>query len=206
MVDDVPMPSALFDSPRPTDPGQHSVTASAQGFKSTTVVVTVPEGGEAAAGLRLEPAPAPVAVASPGASPSAPTPAAAPAPAVAVTATVAPAPSGGGSLAPAVTALVVGGVGVGVGAIFGIIAIGDKSTLDSQCGPTKKGCTSPSDVSALNTSSWVSNIGFGVGVVGLAVAGVLFATHRGPEKAASTSPWIAPVIGLGSAGLEGTFQ
>jgi hypothetical protein len=100
----------------------------------------------------------------------------------------------------------VGGVGVAVGTIFGLVAIGDKSTLDGQCGASKKGCSSQSDVSALNTNSWVSNVGFGVGVIGLAVGGVLLATHHGPEKAASTSPWIAPVIGLGTAGVEGTFQ
>jgi hypothetical protein len=202
-VDDVAMPSALFDSARPTDPGQHSVTATAPGFKSTMVVVTVPEGGEAAAGLHLEPLPpAPVAVAP------APAPAAAAPPASAVTATAAPASRGGSSLAPAFTSLVVGGVGVAVGTVFGIIAIGDKSTLDGQCGATKKACTSQPDVSALNTNSWVANIGFGVGVIGLAVAGVLFATHHGSESAASgsTSPWIVPVVGLGTAGVEGTFQ
>jgi len=114
--------------------------------------------------------------------------------------------AGGSSLAPAFTALVVGGVGVAVGTVFGLVAIGDKSTLDGECGATKKACTSQSDVSALDTNSWVANIGFGVGVVGLAIAGVLFATHHGPEQAASTSLWIAPVVGLGTAGIEGTFQ
>jgi hypothetical protein len=125
---------------------------------------------------------------------------------VTVTATAAPPASGGSSLAPAFTALVVGGVGVAVGTVFGLIAVGDKSTLDGQCGSTKKGCSSQSDVSALNTNSWVSNVGFGVGVVGLAVAGVLFATHHGQEQATSGSPWISPVVGLGTAGVEGTFQ
>jgi|SRR5580692_5298148 hypothetical protein len=206
MVDDVPMPSALFDSARPTDPGQHAVTASAPGFKSSTIVVTVPDGGEVAAGLRLEPLPpAPVAVAAPATAPAA-APPPLPGAAVTVTATAAPPPGGGSSLAPAFTALVVGGVGLAVGTVFGVIAIGDKSTLDGECGATKKACTSQSDVSALDTNSWVANIGFGVGVVGLAIAGVLFATHHGPEQAASTSLWIAPVVGLGTAGIEGTFQ
>jgi hypothetical protein len=102
--------------------------------------------------------------------------------------------------------LVIGGVGVGVGSVFGVVALGAKSTLDGACGPTKKACPKQSDVDALSTDAWVSNIGFGVGVVGLAVGVILLATHHGPEKTATSAPHVTPWVGLGSAGVGGTFE
>ncbi|MGH7436804.1 MAG: hypothetical protein ACRENE_14110, partial [Polyangiaceae bacterium] len=117
--------------------------------------------------------------------------------------------SGGAQGAPppvaAIALLAVGGVGVAVGTIFGVLAMGAKSTLDGECGPTKKACTKQSDIDALNTDAVVSDVGFGIGVAGLAIGTVLLVTHKGSETA-SARPGVVPWVGLGSAGLRGTFE
>ncbi len=227
-VDGASVPSALFDTSRPTDPGVHEVKATAPGYLVVTTTATVKDGGEASVSLKLDPdpaasappppppAPAPpasgavvvVAPAAQGAPPaSAPSPAPVPA---------APEPRGGGHGA-AIGAFVVGGVGITVGTVFGILALGTKSTLDSACGSGKKDCpsTSQSDISSLSTKATVSTIGFGVGVVGLAVGLVLLAVSHesgGPPPGAQAalvpppSVRVVPWVGLGAAGLGGTFQ
>jgi hypothetical protein len=101
--------------------------------------------------------------------------------------------------------LVVGGVGVGLGTVFGVLAMGAKSTLDGECGPSKKECPKQSDIDTLNTDAVLADVGLGVGVVGLAIGAVLLATHHS-ESGASTAPHVTPWVGLGSAGIGGTFE
>ena len=187
------------------------MSASSAGFKTATATITLTDGGESTASLRLDPDPsAAAAVPAPaGATPAAPgtAPAGTPAAPAAATTTVAPPGGAQGGQPPvaAIAMLVVGGVGVGVGTVFGVIAMGAKSTLDGECGPTKKACTKQSDIDALNTDALVSDVGFGVGVVGLAIGTVMLVTHKGSETA-STRPGVVPWVGLGSAGLRGTFE
>jgi hypothetical protein len=107
---------------------------------------------------------------------------------------------------PAIVSFVAGGVGVAVGSIFGVLALSTRSTLNNECGPTKQTCSNPSDVSALATNAWVSNVGFGVGIVGAALGTVFLLTHHGSQTVGSPSPRITPWIGVGSAGLGGSFQ
>jgi hypothetical protein len=218
-VDGAPVSSALFDVGRPTDPGSHDVQAAAQGFKTATTTVTLTDGGESTATLHLDPDPN--AAAASAAAPAAAAGGAAGAPAATATATApgqpAAAPAGVTSATPsqpaaapappvaAIAMLVVGGVGVGIGTVFGVLAMGAKSTLDGECGSTKKACTKQGDIDALNTDAIVSDIGFGVGVVGLAVGTVMLVTHKSSD-AGSTHKGIVPWIGLGSAGLRGTFE
>jgi hypothetical protein len=94
---------------------------------------------------------------------------------------------------------------VGIGTVFGVLAMGAKSTLDGECGPTKKACTKQGDIDALNTDAIVSDIGFGVGVVGLAIGTVMLVTHKSSDTGRAHKG-IVPWIGLGSAGLRGTFE
>jgi hypothetical protein len=211
-VDGAPVLNALFDAGRPTDPGNHDVQASAPGFKTASTTVTLKDGGEATASLRLDPDPnataaaaaAPAPAPAPGAEPAAGQPAGAPAPQAATQ----PAP-GGEQKAPlpvaAIALMAAGGVGIVVGSVFGVMALGNKSTLDNNCGPTKKTCPSQGDIDSLNTNAWVSNIGFGVGIVGLAVGGILLATNHPSQKTGSSHPEVHPLIGIGTAGVGGSF-
>jgi hypothetical protein len=205
-VDGVAVPQALLDADRPTDPGSHDVTASAAGYKTVTASVAVGEGAESAVSLKLDvdpnavaAAPSPASTASPAAVP--PTVAAVPPPSSAH----------GGERTAAIASFVVGGVGLAVGTVFGILALGTKSTLDSNC--VNKVCapSQQSDIDSLSTKATVSTIGFGFGIAGVAVGAVLFAVsaHSHGEataKVAPVKPHVEPWIGVGSAGVGGTFQ
>jgi hypothetical protein len=107
---------------------------------------------------------------------------------------------------PAYVALGAGGVGVAVGSVFGVLALSTKSTLDSHC--TNKLCPpgEQSDIDALHLDSILSTVGFGVGVVGLAVGTYLLVGTGEGSRPATGSASIRPWIGPASAGLTGVFQ
>jgi hypothetical protein len=200
-VDGVNVPAALFDSDRPTDPGDHEVAATAAGFKRAVSAVRLADGAQQTVSLALEPDTT-VAPPPPAGGAQVPPPSTAPPPAAP------PAEPRGSSPALAFVALGVGGAGIVVGSVFGVLALGTKSTLDGAC--TNKSCpaSSKNDIDSLSTQAWVSNIGFAVGAVG-AVAGVvlLVTSHHGSEKQEATrAPHIEPWVGLGAAGLGGTFE
>ena len=110
-------------------------------------------------------------------------------------------------------AYVIGGVGVAgiaVGSVTGIMVFGKKSTVKDQCVGTT--CSS-SGVSAANsgkTLAIVSDIGFGVGIVGLATSAVLLLTQPKAEASAQApvprwEPLLAGTPGGAWAGLGRRF-
>ena len=212
-VDDMGVPSALFDADRPTDPGAHQVKAVAAGFKTATADVSLQDGATATISLTLEPDPNSVAPPVSTGVPAAANPPGAAASSAGAPATAPPPPaasSGGGNKGLAIGSLVVGGVGVVVGSVFGVLALGSKSSLDSAC-PTKTTCPSSSQgtISSLGTNATVSTVGFGIGIVGVVVGAILLATSHGSDAQpapGTSSARLTPWLGLGAAGLEGTFQ
>jgi hypothetical protein len=93
-------------------------------------------------------------------------------------------------------------VGVGVGTTFGIVSMGHKSDADALCRDGKCPPPAHSALDAANTTATISTIGFvaaGVGV-GIAAAGFLLVKKPPPQTATVT-----PIIGLGSAGVVGSF-
>jgi len=182
------------------------VKATAPGFVDATQSVQLTEGGSAGVTLTLKPdanavAPVPAPVAAPTGAPP-------PAPAPDVT-------RSGGSKTLPIILLAAGGVGLAVGSVFGVMALGTKSSLDSACSGKVCPQSSQSDIDSLGTQATISTIGFGVGIVGAAL-GVYFlvTSGRGGETAGAATARSAPArsldvqpwIGLGSAGLGGTFQ
>jgi hypothetical protein len=140
-------------------------------------------------------------------APPPPTPSTAPGGAAVSTGTTPAAPpEGGGNLAPAWISLAVGGVGIAVGSIFGAMALGTKGTLSNKC-DSNKICpsTEQSDINALSTDAIVSDIGFGVGVVGLGLAAYFFLTNHGDEQT-SSALHVTPYFAGNGAGLTGTFR
>ncbi len=116
-----------------------------------------------------------------------------------------------------VPAAVVAGVGVAglaVGTIFGVATISNKNSLNTECN-AQKACpaSAQGDIDAFSRNGIISTIGFGVGVAGLGVGTYLFVRERnkGSESAMTPSaernrgPTVSPWIGLGSAGLTGSF-
>jgi len=90
---------------------------------------------------------------------------------------------------PAYVSFGIGGAGVVVGAIFGVLALSQASTATKDCKPDGRCPASEADdASAAKTKGWVSTIGFGVGVVGVATGIILLATGGKGSKSAAVSP------------------
>jgi tetratricopeptide (TPR) repeat protein len=121
---------------------------------------------------------------------SAPAPTAPPPPAPVPSATssatpppIAPEPP---SRVPIYVAFGVGAAGVAVGSIFGALALSQASDVEDACPGGKCGRNDQvgpqADAQdAARTKAWVSTIGFGVGVIGVAAGIVLLATQSEPS-------------------------
>jgi hypothetical protein len=103
----------------------------------------------------------------------------------------------------------VGGVGVVVTTVFGLLALGNKSSLDAACGSDKTSCpaSSQSDISSLHTNSIVSDVGLGVGIVGVGVGVILLLLHKGTPAPSDKAAVVRfePRPSLGGSGLRVIF-
>lgn len=178
----------------PVNPGEHNIGADADGYDSADTSISLPEGAHKTVSLTLNPAP--------GKKP------------------VEEKPEKSSSGGPKWPALISAGVGVGglaLGAAFGVLAFDEANKAKSYC----KGnvCPNlPEVVDARNVSianGNVSTAGFVIGGVGLAGAVVLWLTvgmsggdkDKAKEKTEEKKEAIhvLPYVGVGSAGLVGTF-
>jgi hypothetical protein len=199
-VDGESMPSVLLDNERPTDPGAHHVVATGDGLSTATADVSLSDGQSQRISMRLESAasasPAP---AGPSAAPLSQAPLSQP-----------PAPSSAPSSPNHTAAFVTFGIGAAgliFGSVFGVLALSDKSRLDSVNGcPGACPPSSQSDVDAIHRDALLSTIGIGVGVVGAAVGTILFVSAHSDESPRAARIELRPWIGPGSAGVGGTFQ
>ncbi len=94
-------------------------------------------------------------------------------------------------------------VGVGVGATAGILSMGKKSDLDSQCRDGKCPPNAHDTLDSANTLATISTIGFIGAGVGLALAGVGFALGRSAPKKGTVV--VQPIVGLNGGGFVGAF-
>ncbi len=171
-LDGVDFPEAAWGTKVPIDPGEHSVVVSAPGRKNyeTTVAVGASASDKSVTIPRLELLPE-------GAAPLAPpTPSASQQPSAD---TVTPPPSS----VQKTLGYVVGGVGlvgIGLGSAFGVMAISKRSDSDKLCSTAT--CSGPTGQEAVSLNedaqsfATISNIGFGVGIVGLVAGTVLVLT------------------------------
>lgn len=170
-IDNEAINAAGIGVPRPIDPGQHTVKASAEGYVPAETTFQVAEAGSAEAKLTLakDPNAKPATVAGPG-----PTTA----PGTTVTTTKR-------DHTMAIIALGVGGAGLVFGGVTGILAMGKHSDLDKACPDGKCTPTLQSDVDSYHTMATLSTIGFIVGGVGVAAGAVLW--FVGPKKEVQAS-------------------
>jgi len=194
-----PVPEALIGAERPTNPGTHEVTATAPGYKPTSATVTLTEGGHQDITLLLEKDPNAVAALPP--TPVAPvTPAGVPPQTL-------PEAAPKKNNTAAYVLLGVGGAGLIVGSVTGGLALSKASDCPN------KVCATQSDLDSAKSMATVSTIGFGVGIVGVAVGTVLLLTGNHSEEAAPAAASthrarklaLQPWIGATSAGLMGAF-
>ncbi len=177
------------------DPGTHHVTASAPGFETFTVTITLPESKtETIAVPNLAPRPAAPVVSS-AEKPAQP-------------AEPEPAPTGSIARSRKLLALGLGGAGValvGVSLVFGSQASSKNSDAEKLCGPDLA-CTdmaaftqSKQLVSDAKSKATVSTVLFGVGLAAIAGGVVVLVTApREPERATAR---LVPVVHDGGAGL-----
>ena len=177
---DVLLGPSLLGSAVPLDPGSYTVTASAPGrrpwkttvdvaeaeFKSVQVPELEPEAAPAPA-PELPPAPRAVVEAPPAAPPVA-----------------APPPATGGHA----VGWIIGGTGVAalaVGAGFGLASFSSYHDAESLC-PSHRNCSidALSARSSATARAWVSNVAFGVGLVGTGIGTWLLLSGRHAAPAA----------------------
>lgn len=158
------------------NPGEHALTADAEGMTRATQHVSVAEGQETEVTLHL----------------------------VSAAPTAAPPAVKSGSKVPAIIALSVGGAGLAVGAIFGGLALSDKGDADAYCKDGRCTPSAQSSIDASLTKGNVSTAAFIVGGVGVALGTVLWFTV-GSKKTEPEQARVTPWIGAGELGFRGRF-
>ena len=196
------VPKALLGVERPTDPGTHEVIANAPGYLPAKTSVELTEGGKQTVTLRLTPDPNAVVTPPPVA---ATTP---PAEQTPDTRPPAQAEHSSGNKTLAYVLLGVGGVGVITGSVTGLLALGKKGDLD--CPEKQCSGDSADDLDSANTMATISTIGFAVGLPAAAVGTILLLTgSSSSEKSGSKTKQkhfaATPYVGVGNAGVSGTF-
>lgn len=107
---------------------------------------------------------------------------------------------GGGIPTASLVSFIAGGVGVVVFATFGLMAMGEDSSLADGCGKDKS-CTDD-DVSTLKTDALLADIGLGVAVVGAGLGVLFWVLDDSGEKAPeSNGVAVTPVLSPSTAGL-----
>ncbi len=88
------------------------------------------------------------------------------------------------SEAPAIIAFGIAAAGATAGAMFGTLALRDKSRLNDECSGKACAIGSQSDIDAVSRDATISTIGFGVMALGAGVGlGLWFAAHSSPDRA-----------------------
>jgi hypothetical protein len=181
-------------------PGTYDVRAAWPDGGSATRSITVAAGAEQTVTLDKPAAPPPLPSASVPSTSAPPVPPATGSSTLAGTLERPPPPA---SSPPSRTLLYVSGavgiVGLGLGAVAGILALGDKSTIDQHCG-----------LGGVRTQAGLlSTIGFTVGAVGIAAAIVLLVTQDHEPAPATGRGWEPLIASDGAhgavAGARGTW-
>jgi hypothetical protein len=191
-LDGTQLQTALLGVKQPANPGAHVIEAK-DGARIARKEITLAEGQKQQLTLDLGDAPAGAAPSETGAAPAetAPTPGGQP---------QADAPVRPGLPPGFWVGVAVAGAGVLTGSITAGLASSKKSDLgcpDDRCAPSQK-----DEVDAHNQLLTISTIGFVAAGVGAATAGVFLLTRpKAAPQARSVTPW----VGVGSAGVSGTF-
>lgn len=195
-VDGNEVASASSALPRRLNPGKHIVRVTLAGYLPVTAEVELREGENRAFDVPL--------VVDPNAVQGAAQPAATPA--IVTSPGAASSDNYDRSMTFFHVGLAVGGTGLVVGTVFGIISLGRASSAKENCNSDDR-CTpaAQSDIDTSTTLAHVSNVGFGVALVGAGLAIYGLVTRPARTRAALVHPSLTPLFGPGSAGLGGRF-
>jgi len=222
----------LDGKPLPLDPGKHHFVFQAPGLPSTDKTLVIRQGEKDRRELivlgTLAPTVGPIPAPTAAPTSVSPTPAVLPSPTATTQAAAPPVmatPASVGPTAPAVVSepmalptapgagpptgvFVLGAIGVAgllAGTITGVLAVSKASDLNNECPSGRTGCpaSAQSDISGLHTMETATNVGLGIGIGGVVLAGIWWLASGHSEKAAG--PPATAWIGVGSAGLAGSF-
>jgi hypothetical protein len=211
-IDGQPFSVVLLGVPQPMDPGEHTVTATATGFKAAPATTSLKDAGSGAVTLKLEvdnsaPPPSATAATTTGAGPVTSTPSGAP-----------PSDSGSGGNGMRIGSYVgfgVGAVGVVLGTVFVLKSSSNRkdandanAKLEAQCGHSCDATSSEAQHVAdlddkARSAKTIGIVGYVVGGLGVATGVTLFVLSS--KKDDSKSAFVAPYVGPGAAGLRGAF-
>lgn len=184
-LDGQPIDSAKFGSPVRIDPGEHVVSATADGVAAEQHRITVAQSEHARLYLDLSPGGTSEVLEDGGDTTPAPPP---------------DEPSSGGVPTAAYVAGGIGIVGIAVGAVTGFVALGKKSTIDDNCPDRQCNAEGREAVDSGQSMATISTIGFGIGVVGLATGVVLWLVAPSGE---SSNVGSSRPLRVGSAHVPG---
>lgn len=193
-LDGVAVGKAAWSEAAPIDPGDHQITVRAPGKKPWSTVVTIGPAADrhVVSVPNLEddlPAVAPAA-SSASASASAPAPR--------------PEPRHVPPERSNVAGYVIGGAGIaalGVGAFFGLRASQKWDDAQSNCTGDVCNAQAESLSREANTAAWVSNVGVGLGLVGIGVATWLLVSAPGDKPHTKAGVRASPIAGTSTLGL-----
>lgn len=198
VVDGATVPAAALNEPRAVNPGVHSVSAKVGNGPETRATLETREGEMKDLELGVQPPPE-------GDKPEPVTPPGTPAPP--------PPPAKKNTFAT--VSFAIAGVSAVVGTITGLAAMSSESDLDKECRNKVCGRDQWDALSSARTLGNVSTVFFVVagvaGITGLVSTIASGSSKSGglPPRTAKTAPAskieVTPVIGLGGAGLNGTF-
>jgi hypothetical protein len=206
-VDGQRVPAALLDAERPTDPGEHTLDASAPGYAPAHATIALAPGEKQRVALSLErDASAAVTVAAPEPGSTSPSDVAVATLAPASTARAARAADTAAARTPSHAAAYVtwaaGAVGLAIGTGFGIAALARTDSLRSQCDGNVCSERARGRLDTARQFGTISTIGFASGLAAGVLGAVLYwNASSGSERA----PAAQARIGLGGAELRAAF-
>jgi hypothetical protein len=190
-IDGAAIPADALSAPIKVNPGRHVVEAGA-GSASARAEVAVAEREDKPVTLTLPSVPAEKETADEAAPP------------------VAAPPPSHTARTIGVVGFGVGGAGLVVGAVTGLLSLQKTNALKSACDGNQCPTSSGSDLDTARSMATVSTLSFVVAGIGVGVGGgaLLIGDKHGGESSpanAHAKPEVTPWIGLGAAGLRGTF-
>lgn len=199
-IDGAPIAEAALGVKRPADPGRHEIRAIASGYYTARKAVELKDGESVNIAFELEDAP-------PDAAPKDEEQAGK----VSVATVVDPV----WRKPLTIGAFALGGAGLVLGSVTGVLAMSKHNHLATTCPATGCGPSEKSNLNTFHTLGMLSTIGFVTAGVGSAAGVVLLLVkpqslvqQEEPKDHAKAQPkgfaW-SPVIGVGVAGVEGTF-
>lgn len=188
-VDGSPVPGAALGQPRSINPGPHVVVAKVGRGGETRASFEAREGVLQDIELAVQ-APPPDEEPAHGPGPGGVAPAA-------------PTAKKGSGLAT--FGFIVAGAGAAVGLLAGGVALSKKGDLDEKCPNQKCGRDYHDELDSARGWGTASTVFFVIGGAGLGLAVIGSLSGGSAKTTAAPSPKVTPVLGLGGAGVHGTF-